>query len=220
MRGTLLGALLCIFAAAGASAQSSQDAAANLVDRALVEARPMRCAEPTSRLPDEVIAVCRGIDIGRGLLPSTVNRLNYAEDNAFDRALGRSLRNTQSSGNVVTVTFAPQQLSRQEVEVFRDVYPDTKRIIVWLNRIDETGGQIRFCTRGANGQLQGFNLLTELFVLALDMLQRWTLYRPARNYHARVITDPVAGSGPTPVLTIEFIRRTRVRGELTCAWPN
>ena len=171
-----------------------------------------------SLLPDEVIAICRGIDIGRNMIPSSVNRLSYSEDNAFDRALGRSLRNRQSSGNVVTVTFAAGQLARQEIEIFQDVYPDSERINVWLQRIDRSGGQIKFCTRGADGQLQGFNILTELFILALDMLQRWTLYQPARNYNARVVTAPVTGTGPTTVLYVEFIRRPLVRDDLTCAW--
>ncbi len=193
---------------------------ANLVDQGLVAARPRGCARPSELQTDEMIAICAAIDLGRiAFVREPMSRFPYAETNDFDVRLSRAMR---SNHNVISVTFPGADgvsISRQQIEAFREVTPETQRIAVWLNRINSNGGKVIFCTRQADGSYQGLNIVTWILRLVIQALNRWTLYGPTRNFHARVLLAPVEGSTTVAVSEVQFIKRGQVSAEaLTCAW--
>jgi hypothetical protein len=122
----------------------------------------------------EQVESLRDLSSWVGKKPDPAPEFGYAETRAFDMQLHQSLKATLPKVNV-----------RVDGRFTRGAVPE--RMAQWLRAVDREGS-VRTCVVDDGGK--GFFALIALAISGFKHLDKWMLYRPARNYDAFIIVTP------------------------------
>lgn len=153
-------------------------------------------------------AVCAGTDLASTAFAKPEPRRNfeYAETDAFDLQLSSSLG---AGLNLVTATVAGDDMRLEAIASQTVAAADSERIVFWVSRIRDTGGESLACPVEATRSLDIAGWAVQL---GAAYLEDWLIYKPAANYNVRVMYDKEAMG--EPIRSFQFVPRSA--GPLTC----
>ncbi len=177
---------------------------------------PAGCDAAIGDIEIETNAICRGVDLIAGSgsgRPSS--RLRYAETDQFDLDLNASMDNAIDP---ILLAVEGGAIPLADVASTARPGPNSKRIVFWLARIRDTGGENIACAPTAGDRDFGAALVNLTVNMAFDRLEAWRTYRPAQDYNAVLHVERDDTVGDLLVRRIEFHRRDSGR-PLACPEP-
>lgn len=166
---------------------------------------PSTCATATGLTTN---AVCAGTDLASTAFakPEPRRNFDYAETDQFDLQLSSSLG---AGLNKVTVNVAGDDMLLDDIAAQTVAAADSERIVFWITRIRDTGGESLACPLEATRTL---DLAGWAVQLGAAYLEDWLIYKPAANYNVRVMYDKEMSG--EPIRSFEFLPRSAE--PLTC----
>lgn len=166
---------------------------------------PSTCATATGLTTN---AICAGTDLASTAFakPEPRRTFDYDETDAFDLQLSSSLG---AGLNLVTVNVEGDDMLLDGIAAQRVAAADSERIVFWITRIRDTGGESLACPVKPTRTL---DLAGWAVQLGAAYLEDWLIYKPAKDYNVRVMYDNETDG--EPIRAFHFVPRSD--GPLRC----